>query len=97
MLAQAKPSKKSMHFVSVLNTSSPGAGVGIAFRWAVVMRGGKNPRVLLFTSNAALGWGFGVFMPTCWVNASPSDVAANTTDKRNRKTCFIPPILVART
>ena len=40
------------------------AGLAIAKRWAVVMRGGKNPLSEDFNSNSALGTGVAVPMPT---------------------------------
>ena len=50
-------------FVVVLNITNPDAGETIAFRWVVVMRGGKNPFVVDVTSNCADGFILAVDTP----------------------------------
>ncbi len=44
----------AMEFIEVLKITRPVAGRMIAFCWAVVMRGIKNPVVVLLTSSMAL-------------------------------------------
>ena len=58
------PSYICLVFVVVLNNSNPVAGLLIASRWVLVMRGINAPLVVLLTSNSADADGLDVPMPT---------------------------------
>ena len=59
----------SIQLSVVLNTNKPVAGLAIAARCAVVIRGGNSPRVVLCTSSSAEG--SGVIPPTMiWAGSS---------------------------
>jgi hypothetical protein len=57
VLNQPVPLKYSVQLVVVLNINNPAEGLLIALRCVVVIRGGKNPRLLLSNSITALALG----------------------------------------
>ena len=62
-------------FSVVLKMIKPLAGLLIASRCAVVMRGNSIPWVVLTTSKAALALGLLVPMPTCAILTSEQDIS----------------------
>ena len=62
-------------FSVVLKMVKPLAGLLIASRCAVVMRGNSIPWVVLTTSKAALALGLLVPMPTCAILTSEQDIS----------------------
>jgi hypothetical protein len=78
------PLKYSVQLVVVLNINNPAEGLIMALRCVVVMRGGKNPRLLLSNSITALAWGRdvdGVIEPSLtllWACTLSADSKKNT-------------------
>ena len=68
--AEGVPRFTSMQFSVVLNTSSPLAGVAMALRCAVLIRGGSIPRVVLCTSSSAEGLGVVLPRVVCAANGA---------------------------
>lgn len=67
----------SIQLSVVLNTNKPVAGLAMAARCAVVIRGGNSPRVVLCTSSSAEG--SGVIPPTTiWADSGKANSAKNT-------------------